>query len=181
MWHLKSRFAVHYHLQQEKLYFLTLNVSRDSSVIIATSYSPDGPGIETRWGRDFTFSSKPTLEHLRPSVHWVPGLFRGGKADGTWYWPPITSSIEIKQSADICLPPSEALRPFLGWTLNLTLNANKIGSIKNITLLRVRVTIFPMEMQQNLLHILLSYMSFCNVTVFCLYKIFFMANLRNPQ
>ena len=85
VWHRKSRFAVHYHLQQKKLYFLTPNVSWDSSVGIATGYSLDGPGIETRWGRDFTLSSRPTLGPLRPSVHWVTGFFPRGKAAGTWY------------------------------------------------------------------------------------------------
>jgi hypothetical protein len=32
---------------------LYYNVGRDSSVGIATRYELDGPGIESRWGRDF--------------------------------------------------------------------------------------------------------------------------------
>jgi hypothetical protein len=32
---------------------LTRSVGRDSSVCIATRYGLDGPGIESRWGRDF--------------------------------------------------------------------------------------------------------------------------------
>ena len=34
---------------------------RDSSVGIATRYGIDGPGIESRWRRDFPNPSKPTL------------------------------------------------------------------------------------------------------------------------
>jgi len=32
---------------------LSLLLGRDSSVDIATGYWLDGPGIESRWGRDF--------------------------------------------------------------------------------------------------------------------------------
>ena len=34
---------------------------RDSSVDIATRYGLDGPGIESRWGRDFPQPSRPAL------------------------------------------------------------------------------------------------------------------------
>ena len=37
---------------------------RDSSVGIATRYGLDGPGIESRWGRDF---SAPVQTGLRPT------------------------------------------------------------------------------------------------------------------
>ena len=55
---------------------LSLAVGRDSSVGIATSYGLDGPGIESRWGRDFQHPSRPTLGPTQPSIQWVPGLFR---------------------------------------------------------------------------------------------------------
>jgi hypothetical protein len=42
-------------------YYYCCVVGRDSSVGIATLYGLDGPGIETRWGRDFTQPSTLAL------------------------------------------------------------------------------------------------------------------------
>jgi hypothetical protein len=50
---------------------------RNSSVGIATGYRLDGPGIESRWGRDFSHTSKPGLGSTHVSVQWVPGLSLG--------------------------------------------------------------------------------------------------------
>jgi hypothetical protein len=44
---------------------------------IATDYGLDGPGIESRWGRDFPHLSRPALGHTQPPVQWVPVLSRG--------------------------------------------------------------------------------------------------------
>jgi hypothetical protein len=48
-----------------------------SVVGIATAYGLDGPGIESRWGRDFPHLSRPALRFTQPTVQWVPGLYRG--------------------------------------------------------------------------------------------------------
>ena len=48
-----------------------------SVVGIATAYGLDGPGIESRLGRDFPNLSRPALRTTQPPVQWVPGLSRG--------------------------------------------------------------------------------------------------------
>jgi hypothetical protein len=52
-------------------------VGRHSSVGIATRYGLDGPGIESRWVRDFPHPCTPALGPTQPPIHWVPGLSRG--------------------------------------------------------------------------------------------------------
>ena len=67
------------HNEQKKNYNVLHKspVGRDSSVGIATRYELDGPGIESRWGRDFSQPSRPALEPTQPPIQWVPGHFRG--------------------------------------------------------------------------------------------------------
>ena len=42
--------------------------SRDSAVVIATSYGLDGPGIECRWGSNFLHPSRPALVTTQPPI-----------------------------------------------------------------------------------------------------------------
>jgi hypothetical protein len=52
-------------------------VGQDNSVGIATRYGLDGPGIETRFARNFPHLSRPALGLTQPPLQWVPGLSRG--------------------------------------------------------------------------------------------------------
>ena len=76
---------------------LSFNVGRDNSVGIATLYGLDGPGIESRWGRDFPRPSRPAMGSTQPPVQWAPGLFPEVKAARAWCWPPtLASSAEVE-------------------------------------------------------------------------------------
>ena len=49
---------------------------------IATGYGLDGPGIETRWWRDFPHQSRPALGLTQPPAQWVPRPSRWQRAAG---------------------------------------------------------------------------------------------------
>jgi hypothetical protein len=89
---------------------------RDSSVGIATRYGLDGPGIESRWGRDFSQPSRPALRPTQPPIQWVPGLFPGRPGRGVDH--PPSSSTEVKERVELYLySPSGPSWPVLGRTL----------------------------------------------------------------
>jgi hypothetical protein len=70
---------------------------RDSSVGIANGYGLDGPGIESRWGRDFSHTSRPALGPTHPPVQWVPGLSWGESGRGCGADHPSPSSVVVKK------------------------------------------------------------------------------------
>jgi hypothetical protein len=56
----------------------TIKESGPSSVVgIAIAYGLHGPGIESRWGRDFPHLSRPVLRPTQSPAQWVPSLSRG--------------------------------------------------------------------------------------------------------
>jgi hypothetical protein len=81
-----------------------------SLVGTATSYGLDGPGIESRWGRDFSHTSRPVLG---PTSLLYNGyrVFPGNKAAGTWCWPPTHSLLAPRSRVCRTLP----LTPILGF------------------------------------------------------------------
>ena len=68
---------------------------------IATGYGLDGPGIESRWGRDFLHQSRLALGPAQPPVLRVPRSFLGlknnrrGDADPS---PPSSAVVKKEQS-----------------------------------------------------------------------------------
>ena len=97
-------YAVNYH-SQLYIYIYTHTHThthtqcRDSAVGIATRYGLEGPGIESRWGRDFPHPSRTALGPTQPPVEWVPGLSRGVNRPGHDH--PPTSSAEVKNRAEL--------------------------------------------------------------------------------
>jgi hypothetical protein len=77
---------------------LALKSGPGSVIGIATGYGLDGPGIESRWGRDFPHLSRPALRPTQPPVQLVPGLSRGNERPGRDADPsPPSSAVVMKE------------------------------------------------------------------------------------
>ena len=63
---------------------------------LATRYWLNGPGIESRWRRDFPHPSRPALGPTQPPLQWVPALSWGVKRPGRGADHPPLSSAEVK-------------------------------------------------------------------------------------
>jgi hypothetical protein len=66
-----------------------------SSVGIATGYGLDGLGIESRWGRDFSHTSRPALGPTQPppmGTGYLPDVKRPGR--GADHPPPPSAEVE---------------------------------------------------------------------------------------
>ena len=68
-----------------------------SVVGIATGYELYDPGIESRWGRDFPYLSRPALGTTQPPVQCVPGLSWGKERQGREANPSPPSSVVVKK------------------------------------------------------------------------------------
>ena len=78
------KLITHSHLVQglKDSWSYTSTCGPGSSVGISTGYGLDGPGIESRWRRDFPHLSRTALGPIQSPVQWVPGLSRGIRAAG---------------------------------------------------------------------------------------------------
>jgi hypothetical protein len=73
-------------------------VGQGSSVGIATRYGLDDPGIESRWGRDFPYPSRPALGPNQPSG---TGSFPGVKRPGPGVDHLLPSRAEVKEKGEL--------------------------------------------------------------------------------
>jgi hypothetical protein len=83
-----------------------------------TRYGLDGPGMESRWGRDFPLPSRPALGPNQPPIQWVPGVKRPGSGADH----PPSSSARVKERVELYLySPSGPSWPVLGRILPVPL------------------------------------------------------------
>jgi len=79
---ISSRFAVYY------------------GYTVWTRYGLDGPGLESRSGRNFPYPPIPTLGPKQLPVQWVTGI---DKAAGAWRWAPTLYSAEVEKRVELYL------------------------------------------------------------------------------
>jgi hypothetical protein len=80
---------------------------------MSNRYALDGPGIESRWNRDFPHLFRPAVGPTQRSVQWVPGLSIQGKAAGrdVDHSPPPRA--QVKERAELYLYSSLGLQGLL--------------------------------------------------------------------
>jgi hypothetical protein len=57
------------------LFFHLVSQYRGRQDCVAIRYGMDGPGIESRCGRNFPHHFRPALGPTQPAVQWIRGLF----------------------------------------------------------------------------------------------------------
>ena len=76
---------------------------QDSSIGIATRYGMDGPGIDSRWERDFPHPYRPAPVSHPVSYTMGTGSFQGVKRQGRGVGHPPSSSAEVKGRVELYL------------------------------------------------------------------------------
>ena len=90
---------------------------REISIGIATRYWLDGPGIESRWERNFPHPSRPNLGPTQPPIEWVTSLSPGVKRSGRGVDHSPHLALSLRKSSTI---PLLSIWAFVaGWTLPL--------------------------------------------------------------
>jgi hypothetical protein len=84
-------------LQRPYYYYCYYYGGPGSLVGIVTDYGLDGPGIQSRWGRDFPRLSRPALGPTQPPAQWVPCLSPGVKCAGRAADHSLPSSAEVTE------------------------------------------------------------------------------------
>ena len=88
------------------IYAHSFSMGRHSSVVIATRYGLDGPGIESRLGARFSAFSRPALGLTQPPIQWGYRVsFSGGKSAVAWRCVdhPSPCSAEVKERVELYL------------------------------------------------------------------------------
>jgi hypothetical protein len=73
---LTKKVGMHFYHTLIKILVITHISVSGSSICIATDYGLDGPGVESRWGRDFPHLCRPVLGTIQPPLQRVPGFSR---------------------------------------------------------------------------------------------------------
>jgi hypothetical protein len=76
-------------------------MGRDSSVGITTLYGLEGPGIKSRWGKNFPHPYIPIRDPTQPPIKWVLGFFPGVKRPRRGADHPPQSSAEVKERVEL--------------------------------------------------------------------------------
>ena len=95
-------------------------MGRSRSVVIATRYGLDGPGIETRCGPYFPHPPRPALGTHPASYTVGTGSFQGVKRPGRGVDHTPPSSAEVKERVEPYISSPLGLRGLLKGELNLT-------------------------------------------------------------
>ena len=73
--------------------------SQNSVVGKATHYGLYGPEIESQWGQDFRYPSRPATGPTQPPLQWILCLFLGVKQPGRGVDHPPLSSAKVKKES----------------------------------------------------------------------------------